>query len=452
MLLQFYCSNFLSFKDEIELNMMPAKSRIMKNHEIVDEQGKSVRALPIATVYGANASGKTNLVKALGFIKELVVGGTRANSSTGVTPFRLSADSEVAHSRFELVFKHDGVVYTYGILVSSREVYQEWLFARYTSQESRVFERLTKDGRVKVEAGPKLEKDAGGAQFIDYVAKGTRPNQPFLTEANDKNIDLIKPVVHWFREHLQIVNPRSRYRQLAMRSDKDREFLDFLSKILRIADTGIEKLEWTTERFEPEKHFARLPETVRQSILDKFSEKEKGHMVIEFEEEILALDNEVGSNGGTTTCRKLISKHARTDGSAANFGLEMESDGTRRLLHLAPMLLDAWERDVVFVIDELDRSLHTRLSRFFIESIISAVSEKGARGQFVMSTHDTNLLDRELLRRDEIWFIEKDEEGSSHLTSLAEYNVNQGLNYENGYLNGRFGAIPFIGDYKQLLM
>lgn len=120
-------------------------------------------------------------------------------------------------------------------------------------------------------------------------------------------------------------------------------------------------------------------------------------------------------------------------------------------MDLAPMLFDMLERDSVYVVDELDRSLHTLLSRLFLQTCIESVSKLNARGQLILTTHDTNLLDRSLLRRDEIWFMEKDKEGASHLSCLAEYKVNEGLNYENGYLNGRFGAIPFFGDTSKLL-
>jgi hypothetical protein len=165
----------------------------------------------------------------------------------------------------------------------------------------------------------------------------------------------------------------------------------------------------------------------------------------------MALSKESEDEGSAITCHKLKSEHRRSDGKTVDFELAVESDGTRRLLDLAPALQDAWKRDRVFVIDELDRSLHSHLSRLFIENVIGGITKKDARGQFIMTTHDTNLLDRKLLRRDEIWFMEKDGAGASHLTCLAEYKISEGLNYENGYLNGRFGAIPFLGNAKDLL-
>ena len=451
MLLQFSVTNFLSFKDEVTLNMMPTKSRVMKDHEMRDDRGKSVRALPIATLYGANASGKSNLVNALEFTQKLVLQGTRAEASTGVTPHLLDVESEEAPSRFEFVFKHEGVVFTYGFCVSKKTVHEEWLFARFTSQESRLFERITQNGRTVVEAGQKLEKDAGGSQFIEYLARGTRPNQLFLTEANEKNVELIKPVVHWFRDHLQIIRPDSKYRPVVFRADTDQDLLDYISRFLRVADTGIEELQYESEPFDADKHLSNFPENLREQLIKNLEREKTAHLLFESRLGTVAFSKEEKNGQKVIMYRKLKSQHQRSDGRAVLFELGVESDGTRRMLDLAPALQDTWKRDCVFVIDELDRSLHTQLSRFFIESVIEAVSGKEGRGQFIMTTHDTNLLDRNLLRRDEIWFLEKDAGGASHMTSLAEYKVSEGLNYQNGYLNGRFGAIPFIGNHRKLL-
>ena len=169
----------------------------------------------------------------------------------------------------------------------------------------------------------------------------------------------------------------------------------------------------------------------------------------------------VGKTGRTSTLRRedngtivrvqLKTVHQRTDGEKVHFDIGSESDGTRRLMDLVPMLRLMSRQDTVFVVDELDRSLHTALAKLLVESVVAGVSGKGPRSQLILTTHDTNLLDRKLLRRDEIWFMEKDNEGASHLVSLAEFKVSDGLNYENGYLNGRFGAIPFLGNARELL-
>lgn len=451
MLLQFSVENFISFKEEVLLNMVPAKSRTKKEHIIIDEKGKRTETLPVATIYGANASGKTNFIKALDFAKKFILNGTRPNEPTGTKVHLLDPEMEKKPSRFEFVIKHDGIVYTYGFLASTQTVYEEWLFAYYSSQESCVFERITQDNRTKVKPGQRLVADAKGSKFIDFVAQGTRPNQLFLTEANEKNIELLKPITHWFAEHLHIIWPNSRYSSLTLRAHKDKDFIDFLANYLRLADTGIHNISCESEEFDPDKHLKDAPQEIRQEVVRELEHDNVSQILL------------AGPNGAFTICQekkndkkfinylKLKMEHKRSDGSIIDFDTINESDGTRRLMDLVPMLQDVWTRDRVFVIDELDRSLHTHLSRLFLLACITSVAEKNARGQFIMTTHDTNLLDRNLLRRDEIWFMEKDPSGSSHLTSLAEYKVSDGLNYENGYLNGRFGAIPFVGNVMELL-
>lgn len=451
MLLQFSVANYLSFKEEVVLNMIPAKSRTMKEHIISDDQGKRTEILPVATIFGANASGKTNLINAIDYARKLIITGTRSDNTTGVKAFLLDPAMEKSPSRFEFVFKHEGIIYSYGFTASANEIHEEWLFAYFTAQESLVFERITENKRSRVKPGSRLIADVKGAQFIDFIAQGTRPNQLFLTEANEKNVDLLKPVIHWFKEHLHIVRPDFQYRALTLRAHEDSDFVEFLSDFLRLADTGIHSIHRESEVFDAEKHMKDFPTELRNDILENLNAHSSAQIIVQSPSESITICQEDTDEGQVIKHVTLKTEHVRTDGSIIAFDTMLESDGTRRLMDLAPMLLDIWGRDKVFLIDELDRSLHTHLSRLFLQTCIAGIAAKKARGQFIMTTHDTNLLDRDLLRRDEILFMEKDKQGVSHLTSLAEYKLSEGLNYENGYLNGRFGAIPFVGNISDLM-
>ncbi|MBN1892065.1 MAG: ATP/GTP-binding protein [Clostridiales bacterium] len=451
MLLQFLVSNYGSFKDEIILDMRPAKSKTMKEHLIIDTEGKRTEVLPFVTIYGANASGKTNLINAIDFMQKLILQGTRAEKNINVIPFKLDPEHESKPSRFEIIFKHKGKLFTYGFVVSRKMVHEEWLFAYFTNKESMIFERITKDNKAEVRAGSRLVAEAEDPDFIKFIAKGTRPNQLFLTEAMDKNIEIVKEIVHWFREHLHIIRPHSQYTLLAIRAYKEHDFMDYLSKFLHIADTGINAIKCESEEFNITKHLSELPEELRNQITEDLNRERTKQILLQTPKTTATIIKDDLEKGSPVKYLQLKTEHLRSDGSQVLFETSAESDGTRRLLDLAPMLLDIWERDRVFIIDELDRSLHTYISRLFIQTCIAGVAEKKAKGQFVMTTHDTNLLDRSILRRDEILFMEKDQAGASHLTCLAEYKVTEGLNYENGYLNGRFGAIPFIGNIQDLL-
>ncbi|MEI7833079.1 MAG: ATP/GTP-binding protein [bacterium] len=453
MLINFSVANYTSFNEEVTLNMIPTKSRTMKGHIISDPDGKKMEVLPVACIYGANASGKSNLVKAMEFAQELIINGTRAGKSIDFKPFLLDTTAEKSPGRFEFVFKHDGILYTYGFVVSANTIHEEWLFAFYSMQESKVFERVTKDEKTTVDPGARLVEDVKGKRFIEFVAQGTRPNQLFLTEAGEKNIELLKPVLHWFSEHLTIVSPYSSYNALTLRAHKDSNFLTFLSTYLQTAGTGITDIHTQKERFDSDKHLEDLPKELRKRVIDiitndKF-ENEQMYLTAPGKSVAICTDEENGNK--VINYVTLKTDHINTDGARVSFDTQLESDGTRRLMHLVPLLLDIWEGDGVYVIDEIERSLHPHLSRLFLETCIEGIINKRAKGQLILTTHDTNLLDRELLRRDEVWFMEKDQGGASHMTSLAEYKVSDGLNYENGYLNGRFGGIPYIGDVKKLM-
>ena len=189
MLLQFLVENYRSFQHRAVLNLAPVKSRIHPEHILVSENnGPKIRALPLAVFYGANAAGKSNFIRAVDFARNLIIEGTKGENSIGAVPFRLDSNSRESPSRFEFVLKHDGVLYTYGFVVTDREVREEWLFATFDRREIRLFERTTEEGKARIEFGPGLAPRREEKKRLHFVAAGTRPNQLFLTEANERNV------------------------------------------------------------------------------------------------------------------------------------------------------------------------------------------------------------------------------------------------------------------------
>lgn len=446
MLVQFSVSNYKSFNNEVILNMTPAKSRIMKKHIITDENNKSIDILPLVAIYGANASGKTNLINAIRFMKDKIINGTNTNELTGVIPYRLEANNKTNPSKFEIIFKYEGILYTYGFLMSNDLIHEEWLFGYFSSQESLIFERITKNDKIVVKTGNRLKK----SKFINYIAQGTRPSQLFLTEAYSKNIKVLNPIIEWFNKCLHIVKPDSVYSALIPRAYNDQKFIEFLSDFLSIADTGINNVKCEKEDLDLEKHLPYLPPELRLDLLENLSKKSMKTLLVN-PNAAVAIKNK-NQNTDQLEILHLETGHLTQDGNIVYFNTEDESDGTKRLMHLAPILLDILEnKGNIFLIDELDRSLHTLLSKLILETFLNVIETTKVKGQIIFTTHDTNLLDRELLRKDEIIFLEKDNNGASHISSLSEFKISDGLNYQNGYLNGRFGAIPFIGDIEKLL-
>ncbi len=454
MLLQFAVENFRSFHTEAVLNLVPAKrERIHKDHILRDEeQGRKVQALPLAVFYGANASGKSNLIKAMVFAQDLIVRGTRSDQRIGAVPFRLAAagSAEAEGSRFEFVLKHEGVVYTYGFVVTGAEVREEWLFAIYEKQESLLFERTTEKTKASIDFGDRLAPTAQERQRLGFVAEGTRPNQLFLTEAIERNVTALRPLMEWFRESLVIIEPDAVYGGLVQRAHSDRDFTDYLAQFLQVADTGIYGIGLKAEKMDLARAFPEMPDEERKAILDDLVKSPTRSILLADGKDFFAIRL---NDGGEPQLLSLETWHRASDGREVAFATKDESDGTHRIMHLAPALLELKSGEKVYVVDEFDRSLHPMLCVMYVQAFLRAVREGKSRGQIVLTTHETCLLDLDLLRRDEIWFVEKDKEQSSRFTSLAEFKfkVRSDLKVAKGYLNGRFGAIPFIGDVKRLI-
>lgn len=451
MLIQFLVENFRSYEKETLINMLPSKrGRIHPEHILrSEEKGKKVSTLPLAVFYGANASGKSNLVRALKFAQTLVVKGTQGKSTIEAVPFRLTPEKMDKPSRFEFVVKHQDVIYTYGFAVTSQEVKEEWLFANYKRQESKLFERITEDGKVRLVAGKKLASSKEEKQRLQFIAEGTRPNQLFLTESNERNVGQLKPLMEWFQDHLNIILPDSRYSSLVLEAYKDEHFLSFITDFLKLSDTGIHELKLKAKDIDIDKHFAALSDSFKKELIDDLSKAPSHAVGIGGQKEFFTL---LQDEDKSTKLLGLDVLHKGNDGKIVKFDAKDESDGTHRMMNLAPALLDMQSSENVYVIDEIDRSLHPLLCRFFIEAFLRGVTEKKTQSQIILTTHNTCLLDLGLLRRDEIWFVEKDNEGSSRLSSLSDfkYPVRADLKVAKGYLNGRFGAIPFLGDIRQL--
>jgi len=448
MLVKFICENFLSFKNEIVLDIVASKNNEHRNHILFDNKGKEVSMLRAAVLYGANASGKSNLIKAIQFAKNFIVLGTKGDQPISVTPFKLREDPYKKPSHFEFLIKYKGIFYEYGFVISREKVIEEWLYITKSRRNLKCYERTTNEkDKAMVEFGSSFVKERSDRwQFLKFVGEGTRPNQLFLTEANNRNVEELKPLFKWFQNVLQIITPGANYVALPIRVFKDKEFTKFLGQFLKYADTGIEKICTKKEKLDFNLHFPGMPEEIKEEIAKDVHKR--GVIVLSSEpsEKKLSVILEIK---GTLFILKLMTEHKMTDNQNASFEVEEESDGTYRLMHLIPALIDLTKLERVFVIDELDRSLHPMLTKKFIEYFLNC-TPKNSRSQLIFTTHEIHLLDLDLMRRDEIWFLEKDKEQSSVLYSLSDFKPRTDLKIEKGYLQGRFGAIPFFGDPAQL--
>lgn len=450
MLLQLTIENFLSFRDEVTFSMVGVSSdRQHADRLIEDATGKGRAVVPIAAIYGANAAGKSNLIKALSFAKELILEGTRSNRSIPVPTFKL-ADYDKKPSKFEFIFTHQDAQYAYGFKLNREQILEEWLHAIPPSKKREVmyFERITSsDKKTSVDYGlPLTGKSKRRKQFLEFIVEGTRPNQLLLTEAIDRNVESLFPVANWFEEILIIIMADSIHASLEDTILSDVSSKDFLGKFLKLAGTGIDKVAGEAVELDFNRHFPGMPKIEIDKLLQKFQDA-SANAVLMLEDNSGKQHLLLKDDDGLLNIIQLITQRKHENGSLVDFSINEESEGTQRLINLIPALIMLQAEEKVVFIDELDRRLHPLLSRLFVKTVIEYI---GKGNQLIFTTHDTNLLDLELLRRDEIWFVEKDRQGSSNLYSLAEFKTRPDLKIEKGYLNGRFGAIPFFGNPESL--
>jgi uncharacterized protein len=452
MLLQVTLSNIFSFENEVTFSMVSAKSEDQHSDHLVHHPFKKYPPLlPVAAIYGANAAGKSNLIKAIAFAQDLITEGTKINQKIPVPVFKLSNKGH-SPSKLEFVFSCQGVTYSYGFVLDSKKIFDEWLYAikPNSRKEFCLFERVTKDDNsVDLQTGSTLRgRSKRQEEFLQFIARGTRSNQLFLTEAVNRNVHLLEPVFKWFSDVLVIIRPEARYVGLEIGIVSSEKFANFLNGFLRSAGTGIDSfVAYPTDDIE--NSLPNMPDSMRLELVQLIEDAP--------EESVLILEDQSGKKfllrKGKDRIPQLMNvkiNHRHEDGSLIEFSVDEESDGTQRLIDLIPALfILQQDAEKVFFIDELDRCLHPLLSRQFLKYSLECRNGENRHSQLIFTTHDTNLLDADILRRDEVWLVEKDSRGASVIYSLVEFEITS-TQLQKGYLNGRFGAIPFLGNLHSL--
>lgn len=452
MLVQVTLENVFSFRDEVTFSMLGVSGdRSHEDHLFIDVAGKGRSVLPIAAIYGANASGKSNFIEAIAFAQNMIIEGTRAGQRIPISSFKLG-DYSNKPSKFEFIFIDQGSLYNYGFRLNTNRVLEEWLYVTppEKNREQLVFERTTDDqDQAQVKYGASLKgRSKKQVLFLDLVAQGTRYNQLFLTEAVDRNIKTVLPVINWFINKLTIISAESHYENLEGKILKNQELTHFFESILQVSGAGINSIMVEESDFDLDNEWQNLPEFIKDDISQDIENLDKDEtLIINIGSKQFFFKK---SETGKVNIIKIKLGHRHENGKDVYFSVEDESDGTQRLIHLIPALfMIKNQSQKVILLDEIDRRLHPLLSRRFIEIALQCRNADNYN-QLIFTTHDTNLLDLELFRKDEIWFVEKNEQGASQMYSLAEFKIDPNIQLEKGYLNGRFGAIPFLGDIKSL--
>jgi AAA15 family ATPase/GTPase len=444
MLIRFTVENFRSIHEEVVFSLLPGTMQKHQQH-IIANANSQIDALRMAVIYGANASGKSNIVRAIGFARDFVVDGVRPKQRIGVEPFRLNHACLDQPSRFEFEFSFDEQTYAYGFVIDRRRVQEEWLYSVNAKNEHSLFERKTSEiDAVTAKFDRKIRGANVDQPFLKFVTRATRPNQLLLTKLAEDNVSFFEPIYEWFRSKLVVIFPESTANNIQLGVYQDQTFSQALTTFLQAMNTGI--AEVCTKRVDPGS--IDFPLDLIVSKLDAQAEDKAGTDKSEDEETFVLINSVDGryllqrDQAGSLEAYALGTKR-HGDAGTVDFDLLEESDGTRRLFDLFPVLYSNTNR--VFVIDELERSLHPNLVRRFVELFL----QKENKAQLIVTTHESTLLDLNLLRRDEIWFVEKSSTGSSTLYSLEEFKPRHDLDIRKGYLQGRFGAIPVFGSILQ---
>lgn len=400
-----------------------AKKKLDENNVFrVDDELSLVKS---AAVYGANASGKSNLIKAIGFMRWFIINSSSRTQITdliNVDEFRLSTETTNQPSFFEIVFLLNRKIYRYGFELNEKKVISEWLYYTPNSKEYKYFDR--DEQKIKV-----LTKFPEGK----LLESKTRQNALFLSVVAQFNGKVSEQILTWFQK-LSIISGINN----SLSNSYTLSFIDeqkYQSDILEL----IKKLDLSISDIKPQETTVPL-DNFPQELLEDIA-KRHGEQISDL----------------TTISRfdiKTIHQKYDSEGkiySTEEFDMdENESEGTKKLFAFAGPILYALKKGRVLVIDELDARLHPLITKTIVELFNSSVTNSN-NAQVIFTTHDTNLLTKNLFRKDQIWFTEKDPCEATDLYSLVEYELNDDAVFEGDYIKGRYGGIPFIGDLRNAI-
>lgn len=437
MLIRLAIENFMSFKDQQVFSLVAGKHTKHSNH-VLKLNGK--RVLKGSFFFGANAAGKSNLYEAINFARYTVLNGVKQKQLVN-KHFRINSDYINKPGVFQFDIYSNEHFYSYGFAVSyvKAVILEEWLYL-CDSDDIKVFERVNEDGVTKVSS----DYDFNGnkqSQVFSVFADNVPDNKTLLSEISERKLSEIdsfsafKNVKQWF-ENIVLISPKSRYGDKLRLFGEDRDY-DF-ANILNEFDTGIESISLGKDSVENVLDF--LPPNIKADIMDEVesSFNKEDDSVTEVNINIGGRSLKFVKDDGGIVASRLMMNHGN---EYDQFSLADESDGTQRLFDLIPVFRIAKKPSVIFI-DELDRSFHTILVTSYIKRFYEI--SKGIPSQLIATVHDTNIMDLDLLRQDEIWFVERQEDHSSRIYSLNVFKARFDKKIVRDYLIGRYGAIPCI--------
>ena len=409
MLIRFSFKNFKSFKDE---NVLDMEATSLKEHEYNVVKTDNVNLLKVAAIYGANASGKTNVLQAFDYMKKRILVSDDSKKNSPIDEdnvYSFMINNEPISLEVEILAENNKI-YKYGFDVLKDSIVSEWLYIKKINKFYSIFER--EKNNVTMKSNNKISGLANIDErtlFLNIYSKIDKDNEDFNN------------VYDWFvnANYLDLGNPRFEdfiNTRISLKILSDEKYKKELLRFIKTFDSGIEGIKTTPNSLE---------------------EVQNNNRVVKVE---------------------LI--HRGEDNELKALPLELESNGTRKMFHLFDFFMDALRNGMVLFIDELDAKLHPLLTRYIINLFHNSETNIG-NGQLIYSTHDTVNLNKETFRRDEIWFTEKNRDGVSEMYALSDYilddedgnnksgkKVRNDATYNKDYLTGRYGAIPVLEEFE----
>lgn len=439
MLIRFVVSNFLSFDEEQEFKMIAGNLKTHKDHVY---HLPKLNVLKAAAIYGANGAGKSNMVTAIEYFSNLIENGNMMRSIND-RKFKLNPKNKDLPVTFEIEFFRDKKTYAYGLTLNNMTVEEEWLVETAVDKEDKlIFERkLTKHLKTSIKVADKYQKTQKDKYLFELMEERLlKSNELLISKSDDLKIKEIDTLKDW-NSHLSIIFPRSKFMHLVHNLVTSKSFKTFSNELLQTFDTGVRELD--TEEIDFEKFIVPMDEEDKEELMTSLQDGKAVALIESSVGPVL-----VSPEDDKFIARRVVSRHDSPDGKSVNFDLDEESDGTQRLLDFIPAFHSILNSQSVIIVDEIDQSLHPVLLKALIAKIMK---DTNTQGQFIFTTHESNLLDLEIFRQDEIWFIEKDKKtGASNAYSLLVFKPRYDLDIQKGYLKGRFGAIPFLANLQDL--
>ncbi len=427
MLIRFWTENCLSLRDEQELSFV-ASSLGKQGGKTVAMPGGNTDLLCAAAIYGGNASGKTNVINAFSLMRSTILNShSRWKGREGIADrsFYFDTVSRKKPTRFELDLLLDGVRYVYGFSMDRRIVLEETLYAYPRGKRQLWLERNAKSASQF-----KFGKKLGGENRT--IEKLTRPNSLFLSAAAQNNHPQLSPIYEWFLNQITIYSDTTRTQLDTISSIENKELsANEILRFMQLADLGVSGIQLSDIDEDVSENMKKL----KAGVLDLF----KSHVREEIAEEFSSM----------IPSKKINLLHSGYSGRKISLDFGLESHGTQTLFSLIGPLLKTAKSGGVIVIDELENGMHPLLARQLVR-IFNSSKSNSKNAQLIFTTHSTNLLREGLLRRDQVWLTEKDKKGATRLYPLSDFKPRKTENIENGYLQGRYGAVPYLGEIDTL--